>query len=241
MKNQILMVGDSWTAGTRIQALGFNTWPMWPELIAKKLNMTFKNYADGGRGNEFIYNQVIDNYDGEELIIVLWSHYDRWDFAHYSLSCNPYRGKDAYDGDDPTSREKKEKIFDVLMETELLNAKYNFNKSIRWIHAFQNFCEANKIKYMQAQAFHPAWELDQWNGINHFVDSPLLYYIDETHFLGWPLFKQIGGFTMSDKLDEVDPDQSKLRVNFMYDPHPNEEGHKYITELFYKFYRGLYD
>jgi len=72
VKNQILMVGDSWTAGTRIQALGFNTWPIWPELIAKKLNMTFKNYADGGRGNEFIYNQVIDNYDGEELIIVLW-------------------------------------------------------------------------------------------------------------------------------------------------------------------------
>ena len=240
MKNKILISGDSWTTvdGVYIQETQLNAWPIWPELIAKKLNMTVKNYGHGGRGNEFIYNQVIDNYDGEELIIVLWSHYDRREFSNYTFldftDSNTFFNSFNKTSDVPGA------TLSAVSKTQFSDEQYNFNKSIRWFHAFQNFCEANKIKYIQAQAFYPTDNIEKWDGLRNFVDSRLLYYINEDHFLGWPIFREIGGFTMEDKLDEVDSDQSKLRVDFPKDPHPNEEGHKYMAELIYKFYKGLY-
>ena len=65
-KNEILIVGDSFTAGVNPRDKnGSSLWPkggpminpafpLWPELFAKKLNMSYRNLACGGRGNQWI-------------------------------------------------------------------------------------------------------------------------------------------------------------------------------------------
>ena len=35
-------------------------WPMWPELVAKKLNMDCINLGQSGAGNEYIYFTLLD-------------------------------------------------------------------------------------------------------------------------------------------------------------------------------------
>ena len=35
-------------------------WPMWPELLAEKLNMDCVNLAMSGAGNEYIYSTLLD-------------------------------------------------------------------------------------------------------------------------------------------------------------------------------------
>ena len=72
------------------------------------------------------------------------------------------------------------------------------------------------------------------------LDHPIFYKMNEDHFYGWPMFSQIGGFSLSDKLNEVDPERKNLRISDE-DTHPNIDGHKVIAELLYKQYELVYD
>ena len=69
-------------------------------------------------------------------------------------------------------------------------------------------------------------------------NHPIFYTMREDHFYGWPMFQQIGGFNMSDKLNEVDPEMKKLRVSDE-DTHPNTDGHKLMAELLYNHYVSI--
>ena len=71
------------------------------------------------------------------------------------------------------------------------------------------------------------------------LDHPIFYKINEDHFYGWPMFHQIGGFNLSNKLNEADPEQKNLRIS-AEDTHPNTEGHKFIAELLYDHYESVY-
>ena len=53
------------------------------------------------------------------------------------------------------------------------------------------------------------------------------------------MYSELGGSIMSNKLDEVDPDQTKLRVS-KEDLHPNNKGHEYIAEILYDAYKKVY-
>ena len=64
------------------------------------------------------------------------------------------------------------------------------------------------------------------------LDHPIIHDMNKETFYGWPLYHDIGGFTISDKLDDVDPMRIKMRVS-EDDMHPNKEGHAHIAELLY--------
>ena len=36
------------------------TWPKWPQIIAKKLDMKLINLSESGAGQEYIYSNIID-------------------------------------------------------------------------------------------------------------------------------------------------------------------------------------
>ena len=127
-------------------------------------------------------------------------------------------------------------IVDMLIERKMVSTEYNFFKSLRWYNAFQNYCESNNIPYMQCSAFNMLSD----NVISLMLDHPIFYKMNEDHFYGWPMFSQIGGFNLSDKLNEVDPEMKKLRVSDE-DTHPNTKGHKVIAEFLYKQYELVYD
>lgn len=91
MSKKILLAGgDSFTdpkyfsTDEDLSASQRGGWPMWPEILGKKLDLKVINTGDGGRGNDYITKQILDNiYEYEDQIdtcVVLWSSIDRHDF-----------------------------------------------------------------------------------------------------------------------------------------------------------------
>ena len=245
MKDKILTSGDSWTAVPRRFNLKTGK-VVWSEIIADKMNMDYINLGYGGRGNQWIYDRVVDNWDGEKIVMVLWSAFDRWDFCRETICMNLLRGHKSFKNIRTLTKERRIKVFDALNEAGLVDTWYDIQKSMRIIHAFQNFCEVNNIQYIHAIPFHPiligdgSGNLDLYNKtLKKFIELKSLNYIKEDHFIGFPIFREIGGFTMSDKLDEIDPEK-KLRVDAPKDTHPNHEGHKVIADIYYERYKKLY-
>ena len=69
------------------------------------------------------------------------------------------------------------------------------------------------------------------HSISKFIsNSPIVDKIDYRRFVGWPIFPEIGGWCMDDKLDELDPSRTELRIGGG-DLHPNEEGHRHIFNI----------
>jgi len=71
------------------------------------------------------------------------------------------------------------------------------------------------------------------------IDSKIFDEIDEKKFIGWPILKPIGGYTINNMLDKIDPEQKELRMSDK-DTHPNAEGHKIISQEIYNAYEKIY-
>ena len=207
MSRKLLITsGCSWTAGSSRIHQKY----VWPIILAKKLDMDCVNVGKGGKGNEFIYSSLIDKLctcKNIGLTICMWSNFDRLEFFDRTVRTYPNFRSGQFN---------------------------NLYKSIRYIHAFQNHCELNKIPFLQTQGIFPTQECDK-----EFLDSPQFDLIDRKKFIGWPMYSELGGSIMSNKLDEVDPDQTKLRVS-KEDLHPNNKGHEYIAEILYDAYKKVY-
>ena len=142
------------------------------------------------------------------LAVCMWSDFDRLDFFDRTVRTYPNFRSGEFN---------------------------NLYKSIRYIHAFQNHCELNKIPFLQTQGIFPTQECNK-----EFLDSAQFDFIDDKKFVGWPMYRELGGSTMWDKLDEVDPKQTKLRIG-KEDLHPNGEGHERIAEIMYERYKKIYE
>jgi hypothetical protein len=251
--DRILCIGDNWTAGTiendvPVDQMVSDLFPLWPELLAEKMNMGYVNLSCGGRGNEWIYNRVIDNWNGEKIVIVLWAQWDRWDFCRETFILNQF-SKGTSIGLQSNKKEilaRRKMVQDALLKADFVSAKHNLEKSMRWMYSLQNFCKVNNIKYIQGQTFYPSITTAGWGGLQHFAENKIHTHIDEDNFIGWPIYPKLGGFTMSDKLNEVDPEMKDLRVSdddgtYRWGKtNPNEDGHKLIAKVLYDYYQNLY-
>ena len=202
----LITSGCSWTAGSSKIHQKY----VWPIILAKKLDMECVNVGNGGKGNEFIYSSLIDKLCTSKnigLTICMWSDFDRLDFFDRTVLTYPNFRSGEFN---------------------------NLYKSIRYIHAFQNHCELNKIPFLQTQGINPTQECNK-----EFLDSAQFDFIDGKKFVGWPMYRDLGGSTMWNKLDEVDPDWIKLRVS-KEDLHPNDKGHEYIAEILHDKYKEIY-
>ena len=169
----------------------------------------------------------------------MWTTWDRWDFWKETFILNEFFEDERSLSSTGKTWARRKMVQDALMKADFVSAKYNFEKSMRWIYSLQNFCKINNIKYVHGQAFYPTRMAKSWSGYQKFIENKIHDYIDEEHFIGWPIFSKFCGFTMSDKLDEVDPDRTELRMN-EHNTHPNEKGHRLIAQTFYQYYRDLY-
>ena len=210
----------------------------WPDYLAEKLGKKLTNYGRGGAGNEYIYNSVVDNLD-TDLVIVMWSSFDRWDFhwGHFQL---PYLIEDG------GSMPRKDKLVNtstgefantyvadenitelskVMLKNNLDNREYQIKKTIRWMVSLQHICEQKNIPLIQCLGFLDYDYETASTSINY---KP--FYELEHKSLGWPFVERIGGFTIMDKLHK-----DMFVSNF--DKHPNDKGHKYISEIIYDEYK----
>ena len=231
----LIASGDSWTGGSREQEK--DPYPYWPEILANKLNMKCINVGRGGKGNEFIYNHMIDTLCVTKqvgLAVCVWSQVDRWDFHKWTFKVNP-KNFHPLKGFNTTIAQLHQKVMDAIFEHGgLADGAHNLMKSVRWYHAFQNHCELHSIPYLQMQAFHPTESI-----MKEFLDCPQVDLINDDKFIGWPMYRELGGGTMWDELDKVDPNRVNLRVS-KEDLHPNAEGHEYMAEILYDKYKEIY-
>lgn len=71
---------------------------VWGKILSNKLNYEYVNCADGGVGNDFIFEQVCknsENFKKDDILIVEWSYVERFrwilndEWAHVSASSTP--------------------------------------------------------------------------------------------------------------------------------------------------------
>ena len=259
-RKKLVVSGDSWTAGVHRRPFQhqqqkngssrpiFLTDPtknvrpaytLWPKYLADMLGMDVINVGLAGRGNEFIYNHIIDKLSSVKnvgLTIVMWSGQNRWDF----VGNRPFN----ITWHEKLNQSQREwwvrPVFDAVQDANLVSTEYNVLKSLRWYNAFQNYCVNENISYMQCSGFNEIDRAERNDISSTIIDHPIFYKINENTFYGWPIFKEIGGFTLDNILDDIDPEGKKFRVSDE-DNHPNTEGHKLIAELLYDHYVKLYD
>ena len=246
-KKILIASGDSWTGGDKYRYQTRKEYPYWPEILANKLGMAYINVGRGGRGNEFIYNQMVDTLCSTKnkrvgLAICLWSKFDRWDLYKWTFAINPeYESHDRYWSGRYVSKfwpeeGRHKKFIDAIYEHgDLSDGGENLLRSMRRYHSFQNYCELYNIPYLQGQAFRPSKDI-----LKEFFDCPQFDFINDDKFVGWPIYQELGGKSMWEVLDEVDPKQTKLRVR-KEDLHPNGEGHERIAEIMYERYKKIYE
>jgi len=208
-------------------------WPMWPELLAEKLDMECVNLATSGAGNEYIYSTLLDYITQNDtsnigLVMAAWSQNQRKDFQK----------------DDKWTNIRVDQNGDVYSWMK---------KSLRYYLSFKLVCEQYNIKYKSFQMINSykdvleglrPGEISITNGTYDkdfrfkFVDdvklseTKLLKIISSyenllsENFIGWPLDKKLGGFNMNQFLN----DNEKISE---LDKHPNESGQKKIMEILY--------
>jgi len=58
----------------------------WPQLLANKLGLKCLNLASAGSGNkEILYKIITSDFEADDLIIIMWSHFPRYDFFRATL------------------------------------------------------------------------------------------------------------------------------------------------------------
>ena len=211
------------------------SWPKWPELLAKKLDMDCVNLAKSGAGNEFIYTSLLEYITRNDtsnigLVIPAWSQNQRKDYQ------TGWQGR--------WTNDRIESRGDVFWWTR---------KSLDYYVSFQILCERYNLNYLQVQmlSLYQDWltglkprdcEPRYKTGFRHKYpgdvekdNKKIIKMIDSyedvintKRFLGWPLSHEFDGYSLQKKLI-----QKKYEISHL-DSHPNKIGHQKISEFIYE-------
>ncbi len=254
-RKKLLAVGCSYTDNWWTEKHGF---PVWPELLAEKLDMDCHNFGMCGAGNHYIFATMHDKINEEDfdLVVLMWSEFQRMDFQqeipkHWKkrgtrwVSLHPQRGntKQIYPMN-LSSKRSLLKYADIHSMTQLsLRLFYmsqNLLKDIPYIMVQGPRCVATPLglEYNHSKDFHLVVER---NCAEIILKNPYTHKIDEDKFLGFPIMRQIGGGDIDSMLDKADPKRKKFRVGGdKLDTHPNKNGHEFIMERIYDVYKKNY-
>lgn len=136
MKKILLVGGCSFTANNFVSSVHpelDTSWPMWPELLAKKIDMQLMNVGVSGAGNEQIFSSILDvleniKTDRIGLVIAAWSQSQRGSWTE-GKHCRWRSNRVEENGD----------IF------------YWVKKTMKYWHMFQIVCEKYNLPYKQFQ------------------------------------------------------------------------------------------
>jgi hypothetical protein len=163
MKKKYLIVsGDSFTTDINFRSEDRPdmdvSWPKWPELLGKKLNMEVINLARSGQGNEYIYSTLHDeilntpNKDEIGLVIAAWSQAQRHDWEHRS-NWLKYINSRGYEWNDDfkTPEALKTRTWVAQPSGQMGDIVGWVHKSLRYFAALEMMCERHNIPYFQTQ------------------------------------------------------------------------------------------
>lgn len=253
MKKLLIVSGDSFSDKnfqTLVHPEMDTSWPKWPELLAKKLDMECINVANSGYGNDYIYESILEtihNTDKDRigLVIAGWSQAQRktWQVSKYLRWQNR-----RYDLDG-----------DIFGWTK---------RSLRYYLSFQILCERYNLPYFHFQTIplFSAWlyglypedfkiRKNMLNPDPNFVDR-MTYpgdreednkelekmiidfekNIDTNKFIGWPAgIGRLGGYCIEHKTTRYDDERGRIKELTIsrYDSHPNAKGQEVMAEFIY--------
>lgn len=257
-----------WIITDRYRMEGYETGPhpMWPEILAEKLNLTSINKACPGMGNDYILSTsiryILDNHENIELVAIQWSQltrmwiYDIPEYGYWNPSVWLHKEKRITENwdmnhegfpfifGDPWVASEKVMSY-VLKKPETI--MWLLNKYLREVYTLQKLCEKLNVNYIFAQGFAPdelqSWRLLypdlDWNQtLRLFIKHPDFYKVNKKKFIGWPVFPELGGRTLTDGHPDFEP-LPKNRMNPI-DSHPNANGQHILADQYYKKYLELY-
>ena len=216
--SKLLAGGCSWTQEkfkTDIHPEMDCSWPKWPELLAKKLDMECINVARSGAGNEYIYSTLLEEILKQKfekkreigLVIPAWSQCQRQDWQE--LKSFKWKESRYFDKGDIFGWLKKSMRYMISLQ-EVCNS---FNIPIKqcqminlfdgWINGltktdkqiWDNKKNPNFIRRIHYPGFNP--EHDRKGCQQILLDYE--QYINVKDFIGWPLVYDLGGFNIEEQ------------------------------------------
>ena len=217
-----------------------HNFPRWPQHLADKLDMECVNLGRCGAGNQQISSKFIDTVLSEKnigLVVLMWSEWIRQDFQ------DPANGWYFFHPHKDKSRKERYPI-DLKSRNSILqyNDPYNLTmKSLRYFLMSQMLLK--DIPYLMIQGTNPLQNMNEKTAfklvIAAMVESKIFNEINPDQFIGWPILKQIGGYTVGDILNKIYPERNQLKIS-AEDHHPNAEGHKIMSQEIYNAYEKVY-
>ena len=227
------------------------SWPKWPTILAKKLDMELINLSESGAGQEYIYSNIIDKLQTIDhskigLVIAAWSTAPRRDYQIESL----YLQKAKWTND--------------MYDTKgFMN--YWIDRSLRYYYSLQMVCENLKLPYKQFQMVdlfkgylwqelisrrtndvadnkqvpiinnvddltkeEKYWKETQEKKYLAQIHNSPYYEIINNNFIGWPTDPRLNGYSVGEKVLDNNTDRiSKI------DLHPNKQGQEKLARFIY--------
>ena len=255
-RKKLIAIGCSFTEHAQRDINHKKIYPfdVWSQHLADKLDMECVNLAHGGMGNEYISAKLIDVILSEKkedigLVVLMWSGWQRMDFNY-----NPNRNilhdvKSGWVGLFPHKDNSSTEVYPMNREGRIVLLKYNNTVSVT-MKSLRHFLIAQKlledIPYLMIQGVHPISGLfgrqrqelgSLW--MQTFLNSKIFDEIDEKKFIGWPIMQELGGYSVTNMLDKLDPERTQLRIS-KENSHPSGEGHKIIAQEIYNAYEKIY-
>ncbi len=233
----------------------------WPDELAVLLpgDWEVTNSAYRGHGNDYIAKTFFDHITKvgvPDLVVLMWSGGGRIFLSDSEVVENNRPGsKSGYHVDpigyhglatNPNPNKKNRANDTVLAEfcaryydrfyPEQYTA-FSIDNFLKNVFIVQQYCKSNNIPYIFSQAV----DLIMFDDISHMVDACNYFinhhmesHIDESKFIGWPLFKAIDGYNMCDSI------KGTSYAIGARDSHPNDYGHKLIGEKIFNKWKQLY-
>lgn len=202
MLSSTLILGDSWSDPYYLTYLNKtldekHDFPYWSEMFDAKI------IAWCGCSNDWIFQEFIKEHAKYDRVIILWSCWTRRGIrAHYTgLHDNPY---------------------DTCFTVNYMNAVSKLRRDAFQMQALdpiQVKTEFDGTKDLRCQTEYYDLRFETVRELIKRGDSPKVH--------GWPVYSEIGGFTMRDLLEHEYGDTWQIDE---WDGHPNGKGHEYIYE-----------
>ena len=146
-------------------------WPMWPELVSNKLNLTCINLGEMGQCNTISVNKIIralaENKDNVDTVMILLSGWDRSQLFNGHSVLPLHCIINIIDGKNDISRTPFFNIDNIQKGIlEYIEKQNNFflrfhegsvNETLTSLYILIKLCEAQKIKFIIAQG------VDRWH------------------------------------------------------------------------------
>ncbi len=224
MKKTLIASGCSWTNENFTSDFRHDmdcSWPKWPELLAKKLDMECINLGRSGAGNEYIYSSLLDQIikmdpNNIGLVMPAWPQACRKDIKVRGIW----------------------KHNNKLPDYAVNSIDGNIDKSLIYYYSLQEICKSKKIPLKQLQMLplfrsskNPPKDLLIGGGVKILYNNPYFNKIDD-NFIGWPTEKRLGGFNFCDDILDIYANETTYCISDL-DKHPNAKGQEKIAEFLY--------